>query len=155
MPSTVPLRELPLLRKTYARKRIVLVGGAFDLLHPGHIHQLLWARSKGDILVVHITGDRRYKEKRKRPPVFPARERAMVISALRPVEHVFIYDGKHYDQKIISLIQPDILIFNKEAFTPEVKRAVASLVFKGKILVSSLKKEYSSSELRKKLSRSK
>ena len=34
--------------------KVVLVGGVFDLIHPGHIRTLLGARSHGDVLIVVI-----------------------------------------------------------------------------------------------------
>ena len=34
--------------------RVVLVGGVFDLIHPGHIHTLKAAKEQGDVLVVVV-----------------------------------------------------------------------------------------------------
>lgn len=34
--------------------RVVLVGGVFDLIHPGHVHTLKAAKMLGDVLVVVI-----------------------------------------------------------------------------------------------------
>jgi len=37
--------------------KIVLAGGVFDIIHPGHIHTLNAAKDLGDILVVVIATD--------------------------------------------------------------------------------------------------
>lgn len=34
--------------------KVVLVGGVFDLIHPGHIHTLKAAKAEGDVLVVVV-----------------------------------------------------------------------------------------------------
>ncbi|HYX55469.1 MAG TPA: adenylyltransferase/cytidyltransferase family protein [Nitrososphaeraceae archaeon] len=34
--------------------KVVLVGGVFDLIHPGHIHTLKAAKAQGDVLVVVV-----------------------------------------------------------------------------------------------------
>ena len=39
-------------------KKIVLAGGVFDIIHPGHIHTLNAAKALGDILVVAIATDK-------------------------------------------------------------------------------------------------
>jgi len=38
--------------------RVVLAGGVFDIIHPGHIHTLKAAKALGDILVVAIATDK-------------------------------------------------------------------------------------------------
>ena len=40
------------------KKKIVLAGGVFDIIHPGHIHTLNAAKALGDVLVVAIATDR-------------------------------------------------------------------------------------------------
>ncbi|MEM3089744.1 MAG: adenylyltransferase/cytidyltransferase family protein, partial [Candidatus Nitrosotenuis sp.] len=37
--------------------RIVLAGGVFDIIHPGHIHTLNAAKALGDVLVVVVATD--------------------------------------------------------------------------------------------------
>ena len=42
--------------------RVVLAGGVFDIIHPGHIHTLKAAKALGDILVVAIATDKTAKK---------------------------------------------------------------------------------------------
>ena len=44
--------------------KTIFVNGTFDLLHPGHVSLLTWAKSLGDYLIVGIDTDDRV-EKRK------------------------------------------------------------------------------------------
>ena len=50
-------------------KKIVLAGGVFDIIHPGHIHTLNAAKALGDMLVVVIATDKTAKKIKKRPPL--------------------------------------------------------------------------------------
>jgi cytidyltransferase-like protein len=40
------------------KKKIVMCHGTFDVVHPGHIRQLIYAKSKGDVLIVSLTVDK-------------------------------------------------------------------------------------------------
>lgn len=130
-------------------KKVVLIGGAFDILHAGHIHHFKKAKSLGDTLVVHITSDRRVREKKGRGrPIFGENQRAEVVSAIRFVDFVFVYDGRHYDQEVIDKVKPDILFFNHEAYSFEAKERVKNLKnFYGKVIVSKDKKEDSTTRV--------
>ncbi|SVE62492.1 uncharacterized protein METZ01_LOCUS515346, partial [marine metagenome] len=51
------------------KKKIVLAGGVFDIIHPGHIHTLNAAKALGGILVVAIATDKTAKKMKKRSPL--------------------------------------------------------------------------------------
>ncbi len=145
------LKTIGIIRKNL--HSVILAGGVFDIIHGGHVHHLKKTKSLASILIVHITNDIRVKEKKgNMRPLRNEKERALVIAALRFVNFVFIDYGRHYDQKIIDVVKPDVLFFNKEAFTKGVKKSVKNLKnFEGKIVVSKLKKTKSSSLLFNKL----
>ena len=44
--------------------KTIFVNGTFDLLHPGHVSLLTWAKSLGDYLIVGIDTDDRVREKK-------------------------------------------------------------------------------------------
>lgn len=139
-----PIVSLDFLAKERPKMdKVVLAGGGFDILHEGHIHHLQRAKSLGNILIVHITGDKRIKEKKgEKRPIFNERKRALVVSSLKFVDYVFIYDGRHYDKEVIEKIKPDILFFNQESIdTDEVKK----INFEGQIIISKQTKLDSSS----------
>lgn len=143
------IKKISLIRPKL--KKVILAGGVFNIIHAGHIAHLKKAKSLGNTLIVHITGDKRVKTKKgKDRPFLSERERALIISSLRFIDYVFIYNGRHYDQRIINQIRPDILFFNKEAFNSKVKIAVNDLKnFNGKILVDNQRKINNSSNLLK------
>ncbi len=94
-------------------KRIVLVGGCFDVLHPGHVIFLEQAKKAGDKLIVLLESDQKIRQiKGINRPVHTQKERQLVLKALRSVDEViplpFIDSDQDYD-KIIQKIKPDII----------------------------------------------
>ncbi len=68
-------------------KKVIMCHGTFDIVHPGHIRHLLYAKSKGDILVVSITGDVHVTKDNYRPYV-PQDLRQLNLAALEFVDYV-------------------------------------------------------------------
>lgn len=94
-------------------KKIVLAGGCFDILHPGHIIFLEKAKAAGDILIILLESDKKAKElKGLNRPVQTQKIRAKALSALETVDYVvilpFLRSETAYD-KVIQEIQPDII----------------------------------------------
>ena len=73
------------------RKKKVLAGGAFNIVHPGHIHFLEEAKKLGKFLVVVVASDKRVLKNRKKL-LRPARERSERINVLSFVDKVVIGD---------------------------------------------------------------
>ena len=87
--------------------KIVLANGCFDLFHVGHIRYLAGAKELGDYLIVGINSDRQVKKlKGENRPFMPETERAEIISALRFVDFVTIFDEPTVEQ-LIRTIRPD------------------------------------------------
>lgn len=91
----------------------VLVGGCFDVLHPGHVIFLQKAKRCGDRLIVLLESDEKIKKlKGVRRPVYNQKMRALVLKALKSVDRVvllpFIETPSEYDV-IVKKIKPDII----------------------------------------------
>lgn len=88
--------------------RIVLAGGVFDIIHPGHIYTLQEAKRLGDILVVVIATDKTAIRMKKRRPLHTQQQRKMLVDALRLVDVSVI--GDETDIFItVNLIKPHII----------------------------------------------
>ena len=48
---------------------VILAGGVFDIIHPGHIHTLNDAKELGDVLVVVVATDNTAVKMKKRRPL--------------------------------------------------------------------------------------
>jgi D-glycero-beta-D-manno-heptose 1-phosphate adenylyltransferase len=89
-------------------KRIVLANGCFDLLHVGHVRYLAAARRLGDVLFVGINDDAAVARLKGRGrPLMPAAERMEILSALRAVDHVVIFEDDTADA-LVTAIRPHV-----------------------------------------------
>jgi len=89
-------------------KTVVLANGCFDILHVGHVRYLTEASKLGDILVVAVNGDDSTRDlKGPGRPLMPAEERAEIISQLKPVDYVIIFEAESVDG-ILRNLKPDI-----------------------------------------------
>ncbi len=100
-----------IVRKLHGEgKRIVFTNGVFDILHRGHVEYLNRARDLGDCLVVAVNSDasvRRIKGPDR--PVVPEADRSFVISNLKCVDFVCIFN-EDTPYEVIKMIQPDVLV---------------------------------------------
>jgi rfaE bifunctional protein kinase chain/domain len=84
---------------------VIMCHGTFDLVHPGHIRHLMYARSKADLLITSLTGDAHIKKANFRPFV-PQQLRAMNLAALEVVDYVII-DDNPTPLENLAFLQPD------------------------------------------------
>jgi D-beta-D-heptose 7-phosphate kinase/D-beta-D-heptose 1-phosphate adenosyltransferase len=95
--------------------RISFVNGCFDVLHPGHIELLKYARSFGDYLIVAIDSDRKVAEmKGPERPIFSQHDRALMLKAIRYVDVVHVFDTKEDLEQLLESIQPDIMVVGSD-----------------------------------------
>jgi len=70
-------------------KKVIMCHGTFDVVHPGHVRHLLYARGKADLLIASLTCDEHISKANFRPFV-PETLRALNLPAQENVEHVVI-----------------------------------------------------------------
>lgn len=91
-------------------KKVVFTNGCFDLLHVGHVTYLKEAKALGDILVVGLNADSSVsKLKGETRPIQSELDRASILSELRSVDYVTIFE-EDTPLSLIQKIQPDILV---------------------------------------------
>jgi len=85
----------------------IFVNGTFDILHPGHVQLLNYARNQGDSLLVAIDSDRRVRElKGNGRPVNTAHDRKFMLEHLRSVDSVWVFDSDQELEDICRLHNP-------------------------------------------------
>ena len=112
------------------RKRsVIMCHGVFDLVHPGHIRHLMYAKSKADLLVVSLTCDAHVSKAHFRPFV-PQDLRAMNLAALEVVDYVMI-DSQASPIANIKDLQPDCFAkgyeYSKEGLHPKTREELKAL----------------------------
>ncbi len=94
------------------RKTVVHAHGCFDIVHPGHISYLQFAKSQGDLLIVSVSADPAVNKGVNRP-LIPDDLRATSLAALECVDFVYI-NADPTAVELLQRIQPDIYIKGKE-----------------------------------------
>ena len=87
---------------------VVLAGGVFDIIHPGHIHTLNSAKELGNVLVVVVATDNTAQKMKKRVPLHNQEQRRELVNSLSMVDLCVI--GQEGDIfKTVENIHPDII----------------------------------------------
>src|SRR5438034_719508 len=86
-------------------KKAIMCHGCFDVVHPGHIRHLAYAKSKADILVASVTADKHITKGTYRPHV-PENLRAISLAAFDMVDYVII-DENATPLDNIAHLKPD------------------------------------------------
>ena len=99
-------------------KKIVLAGGVFDIIHPGHIHTLNAAKALGDVLIVAIATDKTAQKMKKRPPLHNQELRRELVSYLSMVDRAVI---GHEDDifETVKEIQPSVIVLGYDQIHQE------------------------------------
>ena len=95
--------------KKSSTKKIVLAGGVFDIIHPGHIHTLNAAKALGGVLVVAIATDKTAEKMKKRSPLHNQELRRELVSYLSMVVKAIV---GHEDDifQTVKEVKPNIIV---------------------------------------------
>ena len=99
------IKFLTKFRKNNLNKKIIICHGVFDIVHPGHVRHLMYAKSKADILIASITSDVHIDKGVYRPHV-PENLRALNLAAFEIVDFVII-DKNPEPYEILKKIKPN------------------------------------------------
>ena len=86
-------------------QKVIMCHGVFDVVHPGHLRHLLFAKEKAHTLIASITSDKFITKGRYRPHV-PQELRALNLAALEMVDYVII-DNNPEPLNNLKLLRPD------------------------------------------------
>ena len=89
--------------------KIVMTGGGFDPIHPGHVSLIIESKKLGDVLVVVVNGDNFLKTK-KGKAFQDLKTRSLIVSGLRGVDYVVPFEIKNDTTvaQALDVIQPHI-----------------------------------------------
>lgn len=127
----VSMQDIATKKTKWTKKKSVLVGGCFDILHFGHLTFLQSAREEGDLLIVMLESDESIKAYKKREPVHTQEQRAQVLSALQFVDYIIpiphLNDSRQY-LDLVQQISPQIIAITEGDPRAQLKVGQASLV---------------------------
>lgn len=83
--------------------KTIIVNGTFDIIHPGHLELLNYAKSLGDYLIVAIDTDTRVQQlKGHDRPINNQYERKMLLENLKAVDEVQIFNS---NEELVDIIK--------------------------------------------------
>jgi rfaE bifunctional protein kinase chain/domain len=132
------------------KRKVIMCHGVFDVVHPGHLRHLIYAKSKAGILIASLTADVHISKGHYRPHV-PQDLRALNLAAYEIIDYVII-DSNATPIKNISKLQPDFFAKGYEYTATGVplktqEEADALRAYGGKIIFTPGDIVYSSSKL--------
>jgi len=110
-------------------RKVIMCHGTFDIVHPGHVRHLMYAKEKADILVASVTADAHISKGAHRPYV-PQELRATNLAAFEFVDYVII-DHNETPIESIRALQPDFFAkgfeYQSEPLPPKTQEEVTAL----------------------------
>lgn len=146
----IHLPDIPSSKIWWKEKKIVLVGGCYDIFHYGHLVFLREAKKYGDLLFVALESDEFIKESKKRLPVHSQLQRAEILASLLFVDvvvllpHLTSYEDY---QNVVEAIRPAFVAVTKGDKQLDNKKRQVENYGGGVVEVTPLIKHYSSSKI--------
>lgn len=119
--------------------KVVLTGGVFDIIHPGHIYTLNAAKSLGDVLIVVVASDN--KKNMKKIPLHNQEQRKKLVNSLNMVDHCIIGNKNNIFKTVLN-VKPDIIALGYDQIHKEKLIANRCKMLKLKVNVIRLKSQY-------------
>ncbi len=131
-------------------RTVIMCHGAFDIVHPGHLRHLVYAKGKADRLIASLTADAHILKADHRPYI-PQELRATNLAALEMVDYVIV-DPNPTPIASIRRLQPDFFAKGYEYFAqgipPETQEEIDTLdAYGGEMVFTPGDVVYSSSRL--------
>lgn len=96
----------------------VMVFGAFDGLHPGHLNFFKQAKRYGDFLIVSVGTNENVQAIKGKAPLFNQQERVVLIKNLKIVDLVVRGVAENY-YRAIKKYRPDVICLGYDQWATE------------------------------------
>ena len=138
------LEELPML---VSGKKVVLANGCFDILHVGHVRYLQHARTLGDALVVAVNSDQSMRQiKDAGRPILGENERISLVSALRCVDYVLLFDEPDVS-RVLEVLRPSVHAKGTDYTEQTVPERNKVLAYGGEVRIAGDPKNHSTRDI--------
>jgi cytidyltransferase-like protein len=133
--------------------KVVLAGGAYDVLHLGHLAALTEAKGLGDVLVAVVATDVTVEMLKGRKPIFPEEDRRTLVEGLKPVDRAILgYEDVGFGfEQVLMEVMPDIVAFGYDQ--ENLERSVREIIQRRNLRIETVRlskynqEEYLSSTL--------
>lgn len=100
--------ELTLLNAGRSKICVVLTGGVFDIIHPGHIFTLSSAKNLGDVLIVVVARDKTVLKNKNRNPMNNEIQRLELVRSIKFVDTAILGSDNDIYETVLK-VRPDII----------------------------------------------
>lgn len=126
---------------------IVMVNGAFDMLHVGHLRYLAEARAAGDRLVAAINSDASVQlSKGALRPIIPEAERVEIIAHLWMIDRIVLFDSKTVTP-VLEVLRPHIHAKGTDYTIDSVPERGVVAAYGGRSLICGDPKDHATTDL--------
>lgn len=132
------------------KKKKVLVGGCFDLIHFGHLQFLKKAKENGDYLIIALEPDDFIKKNKRKEPIHNQEERAEILANLNMVDLIIklpLFSSYKDYFEMVKNIKPDVIAITDGDSQIENKVKQAKEINAKVIVVTPLLKKYSTRKI--------
>ena len=98
--------------------KVVMVFGAFDGLHPGHLDFFRQAKTYGEKLIVSVGTDKNVKKIKGKKALFSQEERLDMIANCKLVDQVVLGSENNFFEAIASY-EPDVICLGYDQWAKE------------------------------------
>lgn len=123
--------EIKKLKKLIKGRKVVVVGGCFDVVHLGHLIFLEEAKKRGNFLLIFLESDESIrKNKGEKRPINNQKNRAFFLTKLKIVDGVLcLPEMKNEDyQNLLSELNPSVIAVTEDDKNLESKIREAKLI---------------------------
>ena len=89
-------------------KRMGVIAGNFDVIHPGYIKMFKECKTNCDIFVVLLHSDPSIERPEKIKPILSVAERDEMLMSIKYVDNVFVYDTEADLLHLLNILQPSV-----------------------------------------------
>ncbi|MCC3144941.1 D-glycero-beta-D-manno-heptose 1-phosphate adenylyltransferase [Halanaerobium sp. Z-7514] len=140
--------------KKAAGELIVFTNGCFDILHVGHVRYLKKAAALGDKLVLAVNSDSSVKKiKAKNRPFVPEAERMEILAALEMIDYLILFSESDC-KKLLEELKPQVYVKGGDYRIEDLPEAETVYAYGGKIVLITEVKGRSTTNLIKKIRKS-
>jgi D-glycero-beta-D-manno-heptose 1-phosphate adenylyltransferase len=126
-----------------AGNSVAFANGCFDLIHVGHIRYLQDAARVADVLVVGVNGDDSVRVlKGEGRPLMPAAERAEILSAIRGVSYVIVFEEES-PSRLLQVLRPEFQCKGTDYTADSVPEAEIVKSYGGRVVIVGDPKDHS------------
>lgn len=134
-------------------RKKVLVGGVFDIIHPGHIYFLRKAAEHGKVYVV-VARDSTVVKEKGRKPILDEKSRTEVLNSIKWVYKAFLGEDPPNFRKVLEKVLPDVVFLgpDQRKLIEPTKKAIKELGLNTEIIILDHKfSDFSSSKIKQQI----